>query len=302
MTTAEKQKPASQKECIWMKMGLVSFRICTNNYQCGSCEFDQQMQSGELGASGFDALREKMRFMPASQRKCRYMLAGIVAYKICSNSYECYRCEYDQEMDAALQRISTSSFAQKRKTAALKKHKVAGYLLPLNLYYHKGHLWVEAGEKESEGVKVGLDDFARKLVGAVTYVGLPAPGRTVSAGERLWSLKSGERAAEGICPVDGVVVAVNKDLVENPDLLSGDPYGKGWLFTVEPSDAAGCLAGLMREERAEEWLTAEAERLHRMASSAIGVSLSDGGLPADDVFHGLEPAAWKKSVESFLVP
>ncbi|MEW6200444.1 MAG: glycine cleavage system protein H [bacterium] len=300
MQTSTETQSATKKECIWMKMGLVSYRICTNNFQCGSCEFDQAMSSGDIDAGGFQALAAKVRYMPASQRKCRYMLAGLVSYKICSNSYECSRCEYDQMMEEMLQKISTSSFAQKRKSAAAKKHTVAGYLMPLDLYYHKGHLWVKANETGS--VTVGLDDFAQKLIGPCTYVNLPKPGTIVKAGEVVWQLRCGDRVADALSPIDGIIAAVNKDVVEKPELLNKSPYTGGWLFAIDPADTEKWNEGLMNDECAEKWLEGESERLHEMVSAGIGVSLSDGGYPATDVFGDLGASEWKSRVESFLKP
>ena len=300
MQVSTDTQSATKKECIWMKMGLVSYRICTSNFQCGSCEFDQAMSSGEIDAGGFQALAAKVRYMPASQRKCRYMLAGLVSYKICANSYECAHCEYDQMMEEMLQKISTSSFAQKRKGAAAKKHSVAGYLMPLDLYYHKGHLWVKA--KETGAVTVGLDDFAQKLVGPVTYINLPKPGTVVKAGEVVWQLRCGDRVADALSPIDGIIAAVNKDVVEKPELLNRLPYTSGWLLAIDPADPEKWNEGLMCDENAEKWLEMESERLHEMVSAGIGVSLSDGGYPAANVFGDLSVSEWKSRVESFLKP
>lgn len=293
-----KEAKKGQKECIWMKMGMVSYRICSNNYQCGSCEFDQQMQSGELdGGSGFAKMAERMRFIPASQRKCRYMMAGLVPYKICSNSYECFRCEYDQAMQDVLDQVANSSFAQKRKEKAAKSNKVRGYLMPLALGYHKNHLWVRV---DKDGIAtVGLDDFAQKLIGPITYVVLPETGANLEQGLSAWNAGRDERVALGVSPIQGIVAAVNKDVVDNPGLINKDPYGGGWLFKID-TGGMDVTKSLLSEKSAEQWLEGEADELHRMVSGGIGVSLSDGGEPASDVFADASPADWKKKVEKFL--
>lgn len=88
-----------EKQCIWMKAGVITYRMCTSNFDCKHCEFDQTLtdQSGSYGESSM--IREaiaKLRTMPADKRKCRYMLTGDISYKLCSSNYECWHCAVDQ--------------------------------------------------------------------------------------------------------------------------------------------------------------------------------------------------------------
>jgi CheY-like chemotaxis protein len=111
------------KECVWMKLGLVSYRICTNNYECLTCEFDQIMQ--EQMAKGdtteLDAALEKFRVLPGSQRVCRYALKGDISYRLCTRLFQCTTCEFGQNMEDALQRklakIAVRREALSKKTA-----------------------------------------------------------------------------------------------------------------------------------------------------------------------------------------
>ncbi|HEY32453.1 MAG TPA: response regulator [Dehalococcoidia bacterium] len=93
------------KQCVWMSMGMVSYRICTNNYDCMTCEFDQEMQeklaSGD--SSELDAAMEKLLALPGGQRLCRYAIKNDVSYRLCSRIYQCETCEFGQMMDDALQ-------------------------------------------------------------------------------------------------------------------------------------------------------------------------------------------------------
>jgi CheY-like chemotaxis protein len=112
---------ARPKECLWMKMGLVSYRICTRDYDCLTCEFDQSMQ--EKMASGesteLDQALEKFRELPGSQRLCRYALKGDVSHRICSRLFQCTTCEFGQMMEDALQQKLAK--LQARREALLKK-------------------------------------------------------------------------------------------------------------------------------------------------------------------------------------
>ena len=100
---AEEVKP---KECVWMKLGMVSYRICTNDYDCLTCEFDQTMQ--EQVARGdtpeLDAALERFKKLPGNQRICRYVLKGDISFRLCTRLFQCATCELGQSMEDALQR------------------------------------------------------------------------------------------------------------------------------------------------------------------------------------------------------
>ena len=117
---AEEVKP---KECVWMKMGLVAYRICTRDYDCLTCEFDQMMQ--EKMASGetpeLDAALERFKELPGSQRLCRYAIKGDVSYRLCTRLFQCATCEFGQMMEDALQQKLAKLVA--RREALLKKER-----------------------------------------------------------------------------------------------------------------------------------------------------------------------------------
>jgi len=128
--TAEEENTAAvaavkPKECLWMKMGMVSHRICTRDYDCINCEFDQMMQekmaSGE--APELDAALERLKELPGSQRLCRYAIKGDVSYRVCSHLFQCATCEFGQMMEDALQQKLTKLAA--RREALRKKEKQA---------------------------------------------------------------------------------------------------------------------------------------------------------------------------------
>jgi hypothetical protein len=109
------------KECLWQKMGMVSYRVCTNGYDCLTCEFDQQMQ--EKMAKGetqeIETAMKKFEELPGSERVCRYALKGDVSFRLCSRCFRCATCEFDQAMEDAVQeklaKLATRREALKRK-------------------------------------------------------------------------------------------------------------------------------------------------------------------------------------------
>jgi len=108
-------------ECVWSKMGMVSYRVCTRNYDCLTCEFDQMMQekiaAGE--APEIDKALERFKELPGSQRLCRYALKGDVSYRLCTRLFQCSACEFGQFMQDALDQKLTKLAA--RREALRKK-------------------------------------------------------------------------------------------------------------------------------------------------------------------------------------
>jgi len=111
-------------ECVWAKMGVVSYRICTRNYDCLTCEFDQTMQekiaAGE--AREIDEALEKLKGLPGPQRVCRYALRGDVSYRLCSRLFQCATCEFGQFMQDALEQKLTK-LATRREALRKKEQK-----------------------------------------------------------------------------------------------------------------------------------------------------------------------------------
>jgi DNA-binding response OmpR family regulator len=107
--------------CVWAKMGVVSYRICTRDYDCLTCEFDQTMQekiaNGE--ASELDEAVKRLIELPGPQRICRYALKGDVSYRLCTRVFQCATCEFNQLMQDALERKLTKLAA--RREALRKK-------------------------------------------------------------------------------------------------------------------------------------------------------------------------------------
>ncbi len=100
---------------------------------------------------------------------------------------------------------------------------------PAELRYTKSHEWL----KTEDGVAVvGISDFAQDALGDVVFVNLPQVGDSVTAGESFGDVESVKAVSDLICPVTGVVCAVNEELEDSPELLNEDPYG-AWIIKVE---------------------------------------------------------------------
>ncbi len=105
--------------------------------------------------------------------------------------------------------------------------------VPEQLRYTKEHEWART---EAGRVYVGITDFAQDQLGDVVFVGLPEVGAEVTAGEPCGEVESTKSVSDIYSPLSGRVVERNDELEQNPEVINSDPYGKGWLFAIEPSE------------------------------------------------------------------
>lgn len=114
--------------------------------------------------------------------------------------------------------------------------------IPSELKYLDSHEWARV---ESDGtVTVGISDHAQGALGDLVFVDTPEAGRTVTKGAAAAVVESVKAASDVYSPVSGEIIAANEALSATPELVNSDPYGKGWLFKVKPSDN-GELATLL---------------------------------------------------------
>jgi glycine cleavage system H lipoate-binding protein len=154
---------------------------------------------------------------------------------------------------------------------------VAGYDVPEHLLFHQGHAWA-LGENPSL-VRVGIDDFAAKLIGAAEHVYLPQRGQWIRQGQKIWSFRVNGELVEMVSPIEGTVYDVNDDVVRHPERLIADPYGDSWLMTVQSPDAKTNFRNLQGGSMARNLMNDSAKSLakHFPATDGSLALAQDGG-------------------------
>ena len=110
--------------------------------------------------------------------------------------------------------------------------------VPGDRQYTKDHEWA----REQDGrVVVGITHYAQDQLGDVVFVGLPEPGTEVTAGQPLGEVESTKSVSDIYSPVTGKVLEKNSEVEQTPELINTDPYGGGWLVSIEPSGEASAL-------------------------------------------------------------
>lgn len=151
-------------------------------------------------------------------------------------------------------------------------------------------------------MRIGLDDFALRLLGRPSGIRLPKLGSHLEQTEAGWSIEREDKSAAILSPLKGVVVATNHKAAANPDVTKKDPYGQGWLVVVEPRGLKQNLKNLLFEQEADAWVKAEAHRLEGMIMSSYGMDLAaTGGEIVDDIIGNLPDLKWEDLVHEFLL-
>ncbi len=105
--------------------------------------------------------------------------------------------------------------------------------IPQKLQYTKTHEWVKV---DDEYLTIGITDHAQTMLGDLVYVELPEIETNFDSGQECAVVESVKAAADIYCPVPGEIIEINDAVIENPQLINQDPYGKGWLLRVRPFD------------------------------------------------------------------
>jgi glycine cleavage system H protein len=176
---------------------------------------------------------------------------------------------------------------------------VAGYQLPEGLHYHRGHTWARVLSQDT--ALVGMDDFARKLIGPAQDVNLPAVGAHLSQGDKGFGVAVNGKSADFVSPVEGQVIEVNPDLGAQPNLATDDPYGRGWIMKVKSSQLVANLRNLMSGSLARSWIEDSRKHLDLQLMALSGSVLQDGGEPVADFARHLSEEEWKRLVGEFLL-
>ena len=132
--------------------------------------------------------------------------------------------------------------------------KVEQYEVPEGLLYTTDFAWVKV---EGDKVRVGITDYAQKSLREIVYAELPSVGTEVKQKEPFGTLESVKAVSDLVAAVSGTIEEVNEEVQSKPETLNEDPYGKGWLLIVKPSNLQADLAHLLDFDKAVEWHKAQ---------------------------------------------
>ncbi|MFZ0287251.1 MAG: glycine cleavage system protein H [Terriglobales bacterium] len=183
--------------------------------------------------------------------------------------------------------------------ARLRPALVGGFEVPEHLRYHPGHTW--ALSESPSLVRVGMDDFASKLTGKVEGITLPQRGQWIRQGQKMCTIHRDGCAADMVSPIEGTVSDINAAVMQDPKLALRDPYGEGWLLTVQAPDARTSFRNLLGGALARWWTEEAASRLQHRMPMALGALAQDGGVAVNDVAAQMPDQDWLPLAKEFFL-
>lgn len=136
----------------------------------------------------------------------------------------------------------------------------ATFHVPDDRYYDSAHhLWVRV-EAVNKRAVVGLDALGLAALGDLVYITLKAAGTPVKRGESLGTLEAAKMTGDLISPVSGILVDRNEQVLRDPSLVNRDPYGAGWIVSMDTTDWTRESVALIAGGAIAGWVNAEVER------------------------------------------
>jgi glycine cleavage system H protein len=105
--------------------------------------------------------------------------------------------------------------------------------VPDTLRYSADHEWIRL---DGDRATIGITDYAQDALGDVVYLEVPDVGTSVDERDKVSEVESTKSVSDIYAPVSGTIVEVNAALGDNPEMVNEDPYGQGWICTIEMDD------------------------------------------------------------------
>jgi glycine cleavage system H lipoate-binding protein len=206
---------------------------------------------------------------------------------------------YIQRRQAHRMEVKAAVPEVREEAPAFSMNVVGGFKAPAHLAYHPGHAW--AMKESRQTVRIGLDDFAARVVGQIDQIDLPVRGRWLRQGERGWTIGRGAHRFEMLSPIEGEVIEVNPAVLRDPSLAHKDPYGAGWLVAVQAPAVDGNMKNLLHGRLAQRWMEESVGALHTRISPGSEARLQDGGHAIGDVLSLVPEFQWETFVQEMLL-
>jgi len=178
--------------------------------------------------------------------------------------------------------------------------------IPEGLYFNRNHTWTFM--EKSGLAKIGVDDFLLHVTGDLRMNTIYREGDIIKRGDLIVLADKGEKILRIYSPVSGTITGTNPLLEEEPSVVMNDPYERGWLYRIKPSNwiaetsssyvAAEAIAWTKRElEKFKDFL-AESIKSHTPEISMV--TLQDGGELIDRPLSEMPDEVWQDFQRSFL--
>jgi CheY-like chemotaxis protein len=151
--------------------------------------------------------------------------------------------------------------------------------VPAGIFVSPDHTWVNI---EMNGtVRVGIDDFVRKIIEKIDEIELPKLDQKVKKGDTLFLIKRGNHSFKISSPISGKVTLINTEHLEHPEWISIKPFELSWMCCIEPSDLSEELHSLKIGQGTVKWYQEEIEKFDKIIKE-----IENGAQQADTTEEG----------------
>ncbi len=177
------------------------------------------------------------------------------------------------------------------------------FSIPGGVFIARNHTWVSMNQ---EGIaKVGIDDFALKLIGKIDSLELPNLGMTIKAGQPLFTIKQGNRTVTFSSPISGKVAQINTLLQNNIDALDITPYERNWVCALDAENLDNEIKEMTIGKSAVAFFQDDIEKFKVMFMDLLKSEKKSDEYLEDGLFIGqlgdLSDVNWNKIIAEFFV-
>ncbi|MBI5475463.1 MAG: response regulator [Ignavibacteriales bacterium] len=178
------------------------------------------------------------------------------------------------------------------------------FSIPGGVFIAKNHTWFSLNQ---EGIsKIGIDDFAKKLIGKIDSIELPNLGMNVKPGQPLFSVKQGNRTVTFNSPITGRVSQINTILKSDPSTLEITPYERNWMCAMDTDNIDDEIKNMNIGKTAVALFQEDIEKCKNILNDILMSETREGEYIDDDQiyigrFEKLSDASWQKVVAEFFV-
>lgn len=300
----KKQSANKRPACLWMQAGVMPRKFCDIDYDCLTCRFDRDMRRvadenrklmeqggiprGKRGRIVF--WKEKLKEQPLGKRPCIHHMKERIDFRVCTNEYNCGNCEFDQYFND-----QHTVHAVVKPVGVLD---IEGFRIPQGFYFHRGHAWAKI--EENSMVRVGIDDFALRLLGPLDRIEAPLVGKEIKQDQADISVTRGSNNARFLAPVSGVITDINPRVRENGSVANQAPYSEGWVMRVHSDNLRQDLKNLMIGSQTKDSLQKEIDLVYQEIENVAGPLAADGGNLGHDIYGSMPQIGWDRLTRLFL--
>lgn len=173
-----------------------------------------------------------------------------------------------------------------------------GFDVPKGYCFHPGHTWVL--DEGRQNARVGMDSFAANLFGKIDRIEVLGLNRWVRQGQKLMTVTTDGVSVDLLSPMEGILMAVNPQVLKNPSLVVQEPYKDGWVAVVKSPDLETNLKNLVQGPLVAPWMQNTLGRLSSMAAQA-GATAADGGVPITGLLTHMEAGLQRRIIREFFL-